>query len=907
MGIKTKKISAVFNSDPKIIEGSANLSYILERRYFLDIEGREIVQNLSYAKIIVSASTMADDGMKLPLYLSYFAYNPSDLPSEEEIIKDAKEVANKLKELRNAPIVNPFTGPALLSGEASGVFFHEIFGHRIEGLRMKNDSDGQTFKKMVGQYVLPADMQVFDDPTLKQYNNKDLNGYYKFDDEGIRAKRVDVVVDGKLNDFLMTRTPLDNHPKSNGHARGAVGLDPVSRQSNLVIETKNSKTEAELRNLLLEEVKRQGKEYGYFFKQVTGGFTFTGKGSINSFNVSPLEVYRVFLDGRPDELVRGVDLIGTPLSMFSNIIYAGGKSEIFTGMCGAESGSIPVTAISPAILVNKVEVQRKPKSQERPPILPLPERESAKTTENTTDSQVFDAMTNELKRSVTQLQLKNQSLPFYVDNYIAKTSRYGISGHLGSIIASSYMPSSNSSVVNILLGNEKFTSDVTYGGKLIFTTALPADLDYNLIRRKLWLSSDAAYIIAIRLLFAKQGYLKAYPRSEEYNGVPDFIKLPPVKKIIEPKFVEFDKQKWEQNIKELSEIFKEFPTLFNTEVRIAGANAEMFFTNSEGTITKTPISYTSLHAYASIRTPDNVQIKDEFSIVAPNPDELPDLDALKKKVRDFAQSLVKISESEPITEFYSGPVMFEGSACASIFNSNLIKQDALINARNEEGQNKKNLENRLGKKIVDSRISIKNYSTLSKYNGEKLLGSYEIDAEGVVPEKELLLVENGLLRNFLNGRIPTPKAMKSTGSARYSVSRILSKTVAPGTIHISVKKGTKHDAMKKALLKAAKEEGLDYAYIVKKLNGQASIIYKIDKDGNETMVRSGDFSELNLQKIKRLANISNKEIVSNYLHSNSVLSSIIYPAAIIVNDVEISKSSLTKQEKFPIQHPLERK
>ncbi len=369
---KLNKISAVFNKSKKILQGSANMTYTVERRYFVDTDGREVVQNLTYARIMVNTQTKADDGMVLPLYLSYFAFEPKDLPSLDKILADANALADKVLELREAPIVDPYTGPAILSGAASGVFFHEIFGHRIEGQRMKSDRDGQTFKKLVGQFVLPSTMNVYDDPTLKSYNNEELNGYYKFDDQGIRAERVHVVRDGKLENFLMTRTPIDNFPRSNGHARGMNGFDPVSRQSNLIIESSENLTEADLRKLLIEEVKKQGKEYGFFFKEVTGGLTFTGVGQTNSFSVTPIEVYKVFVDGRPDQLVRGVDLIGTPLSMFSNIIHAGGNSQIFTGMCGAESGSIPVTAISPTILVNKVEMQRKAKSQELPPILERP-------------------------------------------------------------------------------------------------------------------------------------------------------------------------------------------------------------------------------------------------------------------------------------------------------------------------------------------------------------------------------------------------------------------------------------------------------------------------------------------------------------------------------------------------------
>ena len=369
---RMKEISAVFKNQPGIMKGDAIMIYTVERRYFVNNEGTEVVQNLPYARIMVFGETKADDGMELPLNLSYFAYDPADLPANDKIIADAKEMVKTLEALRVAPVVDPYTGPALLSGPASGVFFHEIFGHRIEGQRMKSENDGQTFKKMVGQLVLPADMHVYDDPTLRKYAGEDLNGFYKYDDQGVKAERVDVVVNGKLNDFLMTRTPIDGHPRTNGHARASDGFDPVSRQSNLVLDTSNPKTPEELRQLLIEEVKKQGKEYGYFFKEVTSGFTFTGKGATNSFNVTPLEVYKVFADGRPDQLVRGVDLIGTPLSMFSNIIYAGNDARVFTGMCGAESGSIPVTAISPTILVNKVETQRKAKSQDILPILPAP-------------------------------------------------------------------------------------------------------------------------------------------------------------------------------------------------------------------------------------------------------------------------------------------------------------------------------------------------------------------------------------------------------------------------------------------------------------------------------------------------------------------------------------------------------
>ncbi len=367
-----KRYSSIFLRFPELIKGTVSVRQELIRKYYVSTEGARIAHNLTHNFLMVRAAVKADDGMDLPLAITYFSFDKDGFPEESIIEKDIINLAERLIRLKDAPVVQPYTGPALLSGSTSGVFFHEIFGHRIEGQKMKSDGDGQTFKKMVGRQVLPLTMNVYDDPSLTTYKGMDLNGHYKFDDQGVKGERVTVVKDGILNDFLMTRTAIDGFPRSNGHSRADIGYDPTSRQSNLIIETSDHKSEEELRQMLRDEAKRQGKEYGFYFKEVTGGFTMTGRNSPNAFNVTPLEVYRVYVDGRDDELVRGVDLIGTPLSMFSNIICAGGETESFVGSCGSISGYVPVSAISPAILVNKVELQMKPRSRNLPPVLSRP-------------------------------------------------------------------------------------------------------------------------------------------------------------------------------------------------------------------------------------------------------------------------------------------------------------------------------------------------------------------------------------------------------------------------------------------------------------------------------------------------------------------------------------------------------
>ena len=164
--------------------------------------------------------------------------------------------------------------------------------------------------------------------------------------------------------FLLDRAPLKSFPKSNGHGRAEPGFLPVSRQSNLQVESSKTVSREQLMTQLRDEARRQGKPFGLLFDNIEGGFTTTGRGSPNAFNVLPNVVYRIYTDGREPELVRGVDLIGTPLAAFGKIIATDDRIDVFNGVCGAESGGVPVSASSPSLLVSEVEVQKKFQSQE---------------------------------------------------------------------------------------------------------------------------------------------------------------------------------------------------------------------------------------------------------------------------------------------------------------------------------------------------------------------------------------------------------------------------------------------------------------------------------------------------------------------------------------------------------------
>ncbi|MDR0714870.1 MAG: TldD/PmbA family protein [Bacteroidales bacterium] len=368
---KLCRYSAAF-AEPDIMEGWANISLQTVRKYYVSTEGAEIAHNQTYIHLSIGAKVKANDGMDLPLSYSWFAQTTAHLPSDRVVLAKIAQIAERLKMMKQAPVVDAFSGPALLSAEAAGVFFHEIFGHRVEGQRMRLESDGQTFKNKIGEAVLPEFLTVYMDPTISEYKGMDVNGSCRYDDEGVKSEKVILVENGILKGFLMSRVPLKGFPASNGHGRAAPGLDPVTRQSNLIVETSAPKTEKELRQAMKEELIRQGKTFGYYFASVTGGFTQTGRYRPNAFNITPTEVYRVYADDRPDELVRGVDLVGTPLAMFSQIALAGDRYGFFNGTCGAESGNIPVSCISPMLFVKQIEIQKQNKSQSKLPLLPKP-------------------------------------------------------------------------------------------------------------------------------------------------------------------------------------------------------------------------------------------------------------------------------------------------------------------------------------------------------------------------------------------------------------------------------------------------------------------------------------------------------------------------------------------------------
>jgi TldD protein len=369
---RVRRYTAEFSKSPAVLNSIATFTALSTNQYQVNTEGTKLAFGQIHYRLELFVQSKAPDGMDIERYANFDWLDPKDAPDEKTVFDSIHQLIKETEALDKAPLANPYAGPTLLTGRAAAVFFHEVFGHRAEGFRQKDVAEGQTFTSKVGEQILPSFISIKDDPTESSLGGQMLLGAYPFDDEGVVATDVHLVDKGVLKTFLMGRSPLVDTPHSNGHGRRQLGYVPVARQGNLIVSSTQTESFPELRQKLVELVKKQGLQYGLLIDDISGGFTFTGRGQPQAFQVTPLVVYRVFADGRPDQLVRGVDIVGTPLVSLTKIVATGDKPEIFNGYCGAESGSVPVSAVAPAILISEMEFAKKETSTDRPPVLPPP-------------------------------------------------------------------------------------------------------------------------------------------------------------------------------------------------------------------------------------------------------------------------------------------------------------------------------------------------------------------------------------------------------------------------------------------------------------------------------------------------------------------------------------------------------
>ncbi len=367
-----REVGLMFKPHPEIFDSDVKVQADKVVRLFASTEGAELITEQTMYAVHVQAVARAEDGQLLENSRDFYATSADALPDLAKVKAETKEMIAELLALRKAPVIDPYTGPAILAPVATGVLFHEIVGHRLEGDRQDDDKEGRTFKGREGKQVLPSFLSLIDDPTKQALGKTTLNGYYRFDEEGVPAQKVTLIEKGVLRGFLMSRKAIKGVDKSNGHGRSQGNRAPMARMANLLVDSSRKVPMAKLKQMLLDEARKQGKPYALIIKDITGGNTNTSSYGYQAFKGQPRLVYRVDTKTGREELVRGVEMVGTPLTTINKIAATGDELGVFNGFCGAESGYVPVSTVAPAALISELELQRTAKANERTPILSSP-------------------------------------------------------------------------------------------------------------------------------------------------------------------------------------------------------------------------------------------------------------------------------------------------------------------------------------------------------------------------------------------------------------------------------------------------------------------------------------------------------------------------------------------------------
>ncbi len=874
---RVRDYSEEFRRRRHILNSRITLVATATTRYIVTTDGIRAAHGRTLYRLGLLAESKADDGMDLNRYESFEARAAGGLPPPEKVRARITAMAADLEALRKAPVLEPYSGPAILSGRAAAVFFHEALGHRVEGHRQRDAEQGQTFTRKVGEHILPDFLNVYDDPTRMQAGGVDLIGSYRFDDEGVPAGRVAVVENGVLKNFLMSRTPVRGFAASNGHGRAEPGQAPVGRQGNLFVTSARTLSREQLRRRLIEEVRKRGKPYGLLFGDVEGGYTLTHRFVPQVFQVFPLMVWRVYPDGRPDELVRGAELVGTPLVTLGKIIAAGDDPQIFNGYCGAESGFVPVSAVSPSLLVSEMEVQKKAKSFDRPPLLPPPDVGPGVGGRGPGDGSdtVLQAMSDELQRNLEQLRLGDLDRPYYLEYRLADVHKLEVAASLGALTESSFQ-SYRPLTVGVRVGdfsrdNSNFVSSAdsgsTSGEAEQFGVAL--EPNYAALRQDLWLGADRAYKRALSAWAAK----KAYWRSAEPPDVPpDFSRAKPQVSVRPRLEAVAPAAEWTDLVKRLSARLRDTPQVHDSSVRATAVAANEYFANTVGTRLRGPEKVWTLRVSITVTAPDGMRLRGGFATMGDSLDAPPERD-LARRVDETLAELLRMAEA-PRGEEYVGPVLVEAPAAASAFAALLPR--AVVGRRTPLSDNPLMAEAAerdspsLNSRILPSAFEVRDEP------------AYELDDEGV-PASAVRVIERGLLKRLLVSRTPVKGFPESNGHGRAAPGGPA--TPAPSHLVVEASGTMPLGELKNRLRALCREQGREYGLLIRRfqtpgfgeelspedleqslMRAEAPLqpfsVWKIyAADGREEPVRGLRLVELRLAALKTLLAAGNDPVV----------------------------------------------
>lgn len=352
--------SALYKNDPEMESFDASLHFQAVNRYLVNSEGTVVRSGQNLYEMSVGCSTQAADGMSLSRDNGFSGLTIKEMPSAAEFVARGAKLANSLKDLRAAPLVEEdYHGPVLFSADAAASVFASIAGENILGRKPELGKNSRTTGAFASSYktrVLPEFISVISDPTISEYRGQPLLGHYDIDDEGVPAQRVSVIEKGMLVNYLLGREPIRDFPVSNGHARAQIPTGtPEPHNSNLIVTSTEPTPKAELKRKLMELCQQRDLPYCYYVE------TFGAR-------LTPRLLYKVWTKDGHEELVRGAILGDLDVrALRTDLVAAGDDTYV-----DSSPASIPHSLVAPSILLDELEVKRANQNKEKLPEYPAP-------------------------------------------------------------------------------------------------------------------------------------------------------------------------------------------------------------------------------------------------------------------------------------------------------------------------------------------------------------------------------------------------------------------------------------------------------------------------------------------------------------------------------------------------------
>lgn len=893
-----RTVSAQLAGNEIALDPAVSLNVERETRWFVSTDGLVSRTVEMRARFGITADGRAPDGTAIYEDAFFDAHSLDGLPDEATLIEEAKQVIQRLAAIRLAPEEPPYQGPALLSGRATAVFFHEILGHRVEGHRLKQISDAQTFREKVGESILPSFLSVVDDPTVKRIADTDLRGHYLVDDQGVQSGEAVIVQDGTLQGFLESRSPVRAGADSNGHGRRQPGLAAVTRQGNLIVKSTRELPESELRSQLLSLAREQGLEYGLEVLDLEGGFTFTDRDIPNAFQIDVRTARRVFVDGRPDELVRGVDLIGTPLQTFSRIVATGQEPSVFNGSCGAESGWVPVSAVAPAMLFSQVESQRKMKGQDPPPLSGPPPGDAV-----TSDLPAFVALlAAEVERAKESLAVDGGPPPSRLTVESWDRDAWEVVTSFGTLQGEGGGPS-RPSRVEVVVGDDTLNSLRFEGGaeldlpEAVGNPRFVIDDVPAAVRRDLWLAADAAYRGAVQRLNLKTAELATRP---EESRATDWTPTQPRVSIDDAPPARIDRAALKQRSLAISKALRGVPGLRTARAAVREEQGTRVQVDTDGMRVAQTDGYASVRVDLEVLRLDGVPVRDRLEWVARTAAELPPVARMELSARTAAHALTTKSTVD-LVSWFEGPVVFEDEAAADLFRYLLPPElrgtPAPLEAGSSAAQQQR-VEPRIGRRLLPSGWTVTDDPTSTPAG---MAGARPIDREGVLG-KQVQLVDNGYVSDLVMTRVPRTDRATSTGHGRGSVG--LSPSARLSWWEVRANKGLSAKAFERKVSAARKAAQVQGVLVVRRLAAgwDGDLPDVLDAvwrfaDGSEVVAVGLEFEGVDRRTLRQVAAATAAVTVRPYLgpsraggrspSTRGVPMGLVAPRAVLVEDLEV--------------------